>query len=171
MRIFILLTLSFICYTFPAFAQEKKSNEPPKCMLENSLLNFDLSLEFLEFESDKRIIGINVEVENKNINFAVHQDNFESNLKLYERIVSIDGKLKSSFSDEISTKINQSQYQFVKLEKTKYKKTILLSPGLYRLEIFLLDINSNWCGIEMKGFRVPAINNKAIEKTEATKQI
>lgn len=165
MRVFIFLILSFICFAFTAIAQENKPIILPKCALENYSLNFDINLEFTEVKNKKQAVNITIQAENNDIYFTFNQDNYKSNLKLYGRVINVNGTKSGWFTDDILTVIDKSAYSNDKPENLNYSKTFLLDPGVYKIDILLFDRNSKNCGIEMKGFRVPAID-KDVEKKE-----
>ena len=166
MRVFIFLILISVCLAFPTFAQEKKPNVVPKCALENFSLNFDIKLKFPEVKSNNQMIKVTIQTQNSDNYFTFNQDNYKSKLKLYGRFTNVNGANGGWFTDDISTVLEQSVYAGNKPADLNYSKTFLLDPGVYRIDILLFDLNSNRCGLEMKGFKVPKIIVDDTEKNE-----
>jgi hypothetical protein len=76
-------------------------------------------------------------------------------LHLFARITSVSGRVVETFEDSISADSPDSLMQQYLKGFNIYQKEVPLSPGLYRLDVVVKDVNSGNLGVINTGLHVP----------------
>ena len=164
MRSLTFLVICILFFSSIAAAQKTKSTKIPVCNQTTELMNLDLDVSFSEQRDNKRVVVIRSQIENDYVNFVQDEENIlRSKLTFRGKIANISGTKSGTFESEISNSFDKTDHQKIKAEKTELVKKVLLSPGIYNVDLFISDDNSKWCGKKTKVFTVP--KNEAEDST------
>jgi GWxTD domain-containing protein len=129
---------------------------------EENPLNFDVRVDFFR-QSDARVItAITVQTDNKDIVFQDSGGLQRARLNVFGRIISVSGKRVGIFEDPVETTASPEELTEAKGRKSAYQKAVLLSPGVYKVEVVVRDINSGATGVRKVGFEVPKYDSKQL---------
>ncbi|HVO57709.1 MAG TPA: hypothetical protein VMT51_08450, partial [Dongiaceae bacterium] len=83
-------------------------------------------------------------------------------LNLYAKITTPSGKVVQTFEEAISRDIPQSLFAKSLEQSSVFQKAVPLRPGLYRLDVFVKDVESGNLGVIGTALRVPRFEDASI---------
>lgn len=125
-------------------------------------LNFDVRVDFFR-QSDARVItAITIQTENKDLVFQDSGGLQRARMNIFGRVISVAGRRVGVFEDPVETTASPAELTDAKERKSAYQKAVLLSPGRYKVEVVVRDINSGATGVRKVGFEVPKYDPKQL---------
>jgi hypothetical protein len=85
-----------------------------------------------------------------------------ANLNLYARITTPSGRVVQTFEEVISRDIPASLFQKTLEQSSIFQKSVPLSPGLYRLDVVVKDVESGNIGVIDTALRVPRFESETL---------
>jgi len=137
------------------------SNTP---VVEDNPLNFDVRVDFFR-QSDERVVtAITIQMENHNL---VFQDSGNSGLQtatvnIFGKITSVSEQRIGTFEDPVTTQATPEELASARERKSAYQRAIALTPGTYKVDVVVRDINSGATGVRHIGFTVPRYNQQQL---------
>ena len=116
---------------------------------------FDYRWDYLRITSDTILVPISIQIPNKQLSFTQKDGIQSATMNLFARITTLSGRKVQTFEDTISHDVPNSLLQQSLKGFSIYQKAVPLSPGLYRLDIVLKDVNSGNVGVVNTNLRVP----------------
>ncbi|HEY2932989.1 MAG TPA: GWxTD domain-containing protein [Acidobacteriota bacterium] len=117
------------------------------------------SYDLIRLSSDQYLVPINIEIANKDLTYKDSGAGFSATANIYGMINSLSGKIIHEFDDVVSVEAPSETLQQEKLRKSAYQKSVLLAPGLYKLDLVIKDLNSGKIGTIQSRIAVPAQND------------
>jgi GWxTD domain-containing protein len=125
-------------------------------------LNFDVRVDFFR-QSDTRVItAVTIQTENKELSFKDSGGLQRAQMNIFGRVIAVSGKRIGTFEDPVETTASPAELVEAKERKSAYQKALLLSPGRYKVEVVVRDINSGATGVRKVGFEVPKYDPKLL---------
>ncbi len=118
-------------------------------------VHFDCQSDFLRITADTDLVPITVQIPNHEMSFQEKNGVETATLHVFARITSLSGRVVNTFEDSISADTPDSLMQQYLKAYSIYQKAVPLSPGLYRLDVVVKDINSSNLGVINTALRVP----------------
>src|SRR6202043_2246655 len=118
-------------------------------------VKFEYRFDFLRITSDTVLVPITVQISRRQMTFQEKDGVDSSTVNLFARITSLSGRIVQTIEDTLRTDIPVSLLQQSLSGSSIYQKAVPLSPGLYRLDIVLQDLNSNNVGVVNTRLAVP----------------
>ena len=118
-------------------------------------VKFEYHWDFLRITSDTVLVPITVQISRKQMSFQEKDGVDSASVNLFARITSLSGRIVQTVEDTLKTDIPADQLQESLSGVSIYQKAVPLSPGLYRLDIVLKDLNSNNVGVVNTRLAVP----------------
>src|SRR5580692_7084944 len=118
-------------------------------------VKFEYRFDFLRITSDTVLVPITVQISRRQMTFQEKDGVDSSTVNLFARITSLSGRIVQTIEDTLRTDIPASLLQQSLSGSSIYQKAVPLSPGLYRLDIVLKDLNSNNVGVVNTRLQVP----------------
>jgi GWxTD domain-containing protein len=118
-------------------------------------IKFDCQSDFLRITADTDLVPITVQIPNRQMSFQEKNGVQTATMHVFARITSVSGRVVNTFEDSISGDTPDSLLQQYLKGFSLYQKAVPLSPGLYRLDVVVKDINSGNLGVLNTALRVP----------------
>jgi GWxTD domain-containing protein len=118
-------------------------------------VKFDYRFDFLRITSDTVLVPITVQIPTRQLSFAEKDGVDSATVNLFARITTLSGRPVQTFEDTVHRDVPAALLQQSLSTSSIYQKAVPLSPGLYRLDIVLKDVNSNNVGVVNTRLAVP----------------
>jgi GWxTD domain-containing protein len=118
-------------------------------------VQFTYRFDFLRITGDTVLVPISVEIPNKQLSFQQKEGIQSATMNLFARITTLSGRPVQTFEDTINRDVPNSLLQQSLKGYSIYQKAVPLSPGLYRLDIVIKDVNSGNVGVVNTRLGVP----------------
>ena len=118
-------------------------------------IHFDCQSDFLRITADTDLVPITVQIPNHEMSFQEKNGVQMATLHVFARITSLSGHVVNTFEDSIAADTPDSLLQQYLKGYSIYQKAVPLSPGLYRLDVVVKDINSSNLGVLNTRLAVP----------------
>jgi GWxTD domain-containing protein len=118
-------------------------------------VKFDYRFYFLRITSDTVLVPITVQIPTGQLSFQEKQGVDSATVNLFARISTLSGRIVQTFEDTVKRDVPASLLQQARAVPSIYQKAVPLSPGLYRLDIVLKDVNNGNVGVVNTRLAVP----------------
>jgi len=118
-------------------------------------VKFDYRFDFLRITSDTVLVPITVQIPTRQLMFQEKQGVESAVVNIFGRITTFSGRPVQTFEDTVHRDVPTDLLQQSLNTASIYQKAVPLSPGLYRLDIVLKDVNSNNVGVVNARLAVP----------------
>jgi GWxTD domain-containing protein len=118
-------------------------------------VKFDYRFDFLRITSDTVLVPITVQIPTRQLSFAEKDGVDSATVNLFARITTLSGRPVQTFEDTVHRDVPAALLQQSLSTSSIYQKAVPMSPGLYRLDIVLKDVNSNNVGVVNTRLAVP----------------
>ena len=130
-------------------------------------VKFEYRFDFLRITSDTVLVPITVQISRRQMTFQEKDGVDSSTVNLFARITSLSGRIVQTIEDTLRTGYSRprscsSPYRVLPFTQ---KAVPLLSPGLYRLDIVLKDLNSNNVGVVNTRLAVPRFQDDQLSSS------
>lgn len=131
-------------------------------VLDKDPLDFDLRVDFFR-QSDERVITtFTVQTSNKELQFKDEGGLQGATMNIFGRITAVSGKRSGIFEDSVTTNATVNELAEMRDRKSVYQKAVALTPGTYKVDVVVRDVNTGNKGIVNMGFVVPRYNEKKL---------
>src|SRR5579863_4485329 len=118
-------------------------------------VKFDYRFDFLRITSDTVLVPVTVQIPVRQLSFQEKDGVDSASMNIFARITTLSGRIVQTFEDTL-----RADYPVALLQKSLgtsriYQKAVPLSPGLYRLDIVIKDVNSGNVGVVNTRLAVP----------------
>jgi GWxTD domain-containing protein len=128
-------------------------------------IKFDYHFDFLRITSDTVLVPITVQIPRRQMSFQEKDGVDSSTINLFARITSLSGRIVQTVEDTLRTDVPVALLQQSLAGASIYQKAVPLSPGLYRLDIVLKDVNSNNVGVVNTRLAVPRFQDDQLSSS------
>jgi len=118
-------------------------------------VKFDYRFDFLRITSDTVLVPITVQIPTKQLSFQEKDGVDSATMNLFARITTLGGRPVQTFEDTIHRDLPASLLQQSLNTASIYQKAVPLSPGLYRLDLVVKDVNNGNVGVVNTRLPVP----------------
>jgi GWxTD domain-containing protein len=128
-------------------------------------LKFDYRFDFLRITSDTVLVPITVQIPVRQLSFQEKDGVDSASMNVFARITTLSGRIVQTFEDTL-----RADYPIALLQKSLstsriYQKAVPLSPGLYRLDVVVKDINSGNVGVVNTRLAVPRFQDDELSSS------
>src|ERR1043166_58875 len=124
-------------------------------VIEDNPLNFDVRIDFYR-QSDERVItAFTVQTDNQNLVFKDSGGLQQAQLNIFGKITHVSGRRAGQFEDPVITRATPDELSDARGRKSAYQKAVALSPGHYKVDVIVRDVESGATGVRHYGFDVP----------------
>ncbi len=131
-------------------------------VLDNNPLPFDLRVDFFRQSDDRVIVTFTVQTSNKDLRFVNEGGLETAKLNVFGRITAVSGRRSGIFEDAITTYATREELADARDRKSVYQKAVALTPGTYRVDVVVRDVETGNRGIINQGFTVPRYDDKLL---------
>jgi GWxTD domain-containing protein len=118
-------------------------------------VKFDYRFDFLRITSDTVLVPITVQIPTRQLSFQEKNGVDSATLNLFARITTLSGRPVQTFEDTIHRDLPAELLQQSLSSSSIYQKAVPLSPGLYRLDVVVKDVNNGNVGVVNTRLAVP----------------
>jgi GWxTD domain-containing protein len=118
-------------------------------------VKFDYRYDFVRITSDTVLVPITVQIPVKQLSFQQKDGVDSATMDLFARVTSLSGRIVQTFEDTLRADFPSGLLQKSLGTSRIYQKAVPLSPGLYRLDIVIKDVNSGNVGVVNTRLPVP----------------
>jgi GWxTD domain-containing protein len=118
-------------------------------------VKFDYRTDFLRIASDTVLVPITVQIPIAQLSFQQKDGVDSATMDLFARVTSLSGRIVQTFEDTLRADYPDALLEQSKKQSRIYQKAVPLTPGLYRLDIVLKDVNSGNVGVVNTRLPVP----------------
>jgi GWxTD domain-containing protein len=105
-------------------------------------VKFDYRFAFLRITSDTVLVPITVQIPKRQLTFQAKDGVDSATVNLFARITSLSGRIVQTFEETLRDDTPVALLEQSKSTSRIYQKAVPMSPGLYRLDIVIKDVNS-----------------------------
>jgi GWxTD domain-containing protein len=128
-------------------------------------IKFDYRFDFLRITSDTVLVPVTVQIPTRQLSFQEKNDVDSATVNLFARITTLSGRHVQTFEDTVHRDVPTSLLQKSLATSSIYQKAVPLSPGLYRLDIVLKDVNSGNVGVVNTRLAVPRFEDDKLSSS------
>ncbi len=125
-------------------------------------LQFELRVDFFRQSDDRVIAAFTVQTDNKALTFESLGGLPTARMNIFGRITAVSGKRSGIFEDSVTTSSTSAELAEMRDKKSIYQKAVALTPGTYRVDVVVRDVNTGNRGIVNQGFTVPRYDEKKL---------
>jgi GWxTD domain-containing protein len=128
-------------------------------------VKFDYRWYFLRITSDTVLVPITVQIPTRQLSFQQKSGVDTATVNLFARITTLSGRIVQTFEDTVRRDVPASLLQQALVVPSIYQKAVPLSPGLYRLDIVLKDVNNGNVGVVNTRLAVPRFEDDQLSSS------
>lgn len=128
-------------------------------------VKFDYRYDFLRITSDTVLVPITIQIPIRQLMFLQKDGVSSASMNLFARITSLSGRVVQTFEDTMRADYPASLLQQSIGTSRIYQKAVPLTPGLYRLDIVIKDVNSNNVGVVNTRLAVPRFQDDQLSSS------
>jgi GWxTD domain-containing protein len=128
-------------------------------------VKFDYRFDFLRITSDTVLVPVTIQIPTRQLSFQEKNEVDSATVNLFARITTLSGRKVQTFEDTVHHDVPASLLQKSLSTSSIYQKAVPLSPGLYRLDIVLKDVNSGNVGVVNTRLAVPRFEDDKLSSS------
>ncbi len=132
-------------------------------ILTGPVLPFDVRTDFVKVTDNMDIVPVTLQFKNRDITFVTKDGVSNGVLNILGRFTTLTGRTVQTFEDTVE--VHEPAELLPKLldQQSVYWKALPLSPGLYRLDIAVKDVNNpDHLGLYARGINVPVYQDEKL---------
>ena len=124
-------------------------------VIDNNALNFDLRVDYFRQSENSVVAAFTVQAQNKDLTFKQSGGLNTATINIFGRVSAISNRRSGIFEDAVTTNATDAALAQLKTGQSAYQKLIALSPGTYRVDVVVREIETGNTGLRSLGFTVP----------------
>src|SRR5881628_1786579 len=127
-------------------------------------LPYEVRTDFIRLSTDKVLVPISIELQNKNLQFKKELDFNRAAVNVYGLVTSLTNRIIAEFEHVISVEYTDQYFEQGKQNRSIYQKIVSLPPGQrFKVDLVLKDINSGNVGAIGRGISVPKYDAESLQ--------
>ena len=122
---------------------------------DTAALDVSTKVDFYRASDDRVMTAITIQTDNNDLTFKDVGGVQRALLNIYGRVTNLSGRRITSFEDPVTTDATVEELNTAKDRKSAYQRVLPLSPGNYKVDLLVRDINSGATTVKAIGFEVP----------------
>jgi GWxTD domain-containing protein len=128
-------------------------------------VKFDYRFDYLRITSDTVLVPITVQIPVNQLSFLEKEGVDSATMDVFARITTLSGRIVQTFEDTLRADFMAASLQQSRNTSRIYQKAVPLSPGLYRLDIVIKDVNNGNVGVVSTALRVPRFEDDQLSSS------
>lgn len=124
-------------------------------VVDNNPLEFDLRVDFFRQSDDRVVTAFTIQADNSELSFKDQGGIQSARMNIFGRILAVSGKRSGIFEDSVTANATPQEIELTRTQKSVYQKAIALTPGRYKVDVIVRDVETGSKGIRTIGFEVP----------------
>jgi GWxTD domain-containing protein len=122
---------------------------------DTSALDVATKVDFYRASDERVMTAITIQTDNNDLTFKDVGGVQTARLNIYGRVTNLSGRRITSFEDPVTTTATVDELSSAKDRKSAYQRVLPLTPGNYKVDLLVRDINSGATTVKAIGFEVP----------------
>src|SRR5919198_1048519 len=122
---------------------------------DTTALDVATKVDFYRASDNTVMTALTIQTDNSDLQFKDVGGVQQARLNIYGRVTNLSGRRITSFEDPVTTEATPEELVTAKDRKSAYQRVLPLSPGHYKVDLIIRDINSGAQTIKSVGFEVP----------------
>jgi GWxTD domain-containing protein len=122
---------------------------------DTAALDVSWKVDFYRASDERVMTAITIQTDNSDLTFKDVGGVQRARLNIYGRVTNLSGRRITSFEDPVTTDATVEELNSAKDRKSAYQRVLPLSPGNYKVDLLVRDINSGATTVKAIGFEVP----------------
>lgn len=131
-------------------------------VLDSKPLDFDVRVDFFRQSDDRVITTFTVQANNRELQFKEEGGLQTARMNIFGRVTAVTGKRSGIFEDSVVSNATVEELSELRDKRSVYQKAIALTPGVYKVDVVVRDVNTGTRGIQNLGFTVPKYDDKKL---------
>ncbi len=123
---------------------------------------FDVRVDFVRITSDMVLVPVTVQIRNRDITFANKEGVQHGVVNIFGRISKLSGKVAQTFEDTVVADVPAELLPRETENSKIYAKSVPLSPGRYKLDVVVKDVNGDRVGTKSMAVTVPGFSDEKL---------
>ena len=123
--------------------------------VDTSALNVATKVDFYRASDNTVMTALTIQTDNSDLTFKDVGGIQQARLNIYGKVTNLSGRRITSFEDPVTTDASVEELASAKDRKSAYQRVLPLSPGNYKVDLLIRDINSGAQTVKSVGFEVP----------------
>ena len=120
-----------------------------------SAIDFDTQINYFR-QSDNSVLAVlTVQTDNSEISFTDSGGLQTARMNIFGWITSVANRRIGKFEESVSTTATAEELSSARMRKSAYARAFILSPGRYKIDVMVRDVQSGATGWRHVGFQVP----------------
>jgi GWxTD domain-containing protein len=125
---------------------------------DDSPLDFETQINYFK-QSDNRVVTVlTLQTDNNQLSFSNSGGLEVARLNIFGNVMSVANRRVGKFEDSVTTTATAKELIEARNQKSAYAKAFILSPGRYRIDVVVRDIESGAAGLKQVAFVVPSFS-------------
>ena len=130
--------------------------------LSYNLLPFELRTDFVRVTGETVLTPVTLLLQNKDLAYQDHDGIHEAVLHVFGQVTGVNGRIAQVFEDTVTVTSPEALFQDSLEKYSIYQKVLPLSPGLYKIDMVVKDINSSNIGTLIQALPVPRFSDEQL---------
>jgi len=127
----------------------------PTPIVDDNPINFETQINYFR-QSDNRVLAVlAVQTDNDQLSFTNSGGIETARLNIFGRVITLANRSIGKFEDSVTTTATAEELSTTRTRKSAYARAFILTPGRYRVDVIVRDIQSGAAGLKQVGFVVP----------------
>ena len=123
--------------------------------VDTSALSVATKVDFYRASDNTVMTALTIQTDNSDLTFKDVGGIQQARLNIYGKVTNLSGRRITSFEDPVTTDASVEELASAKNRKSAYQRVLPLSPGNYKVDLLIRDINSGAQTVKSVGFEVP----------------
>jgi GWxTD domain-containing protein len=118
-------------------------------------LSAALNINLLRVTDAAALTSFTVEMENQDLVYKEVGGLPQAAINIFAKITNVSGRRARMFEDVVTSSFTPEALAIGQQQKSTYNNSVVLTPGNYKIDVVVRDVNSGKTGVLRKGFTVP----------------
>ncbi|MCI0663905.1 MAG: GWxTD domain-containing protein [Acidobacteria bacterium] len=119
------------------------------------VLTYGIHMNMLRVTDNAVLVSFTVQMDNEDLVFKEVGGLPQAAVNIYAKISNVAGRRAGQFEDVVTKSFTPEALSVGQLQKSTYNKNVVLTPGIYKVDMVVRDVNSGKTGVQKLGFTVP----------------
>ncbi|MEY3282625.1 MAG: hypothetical protein RIR86_638 [Acidobacteriota bacterium] len=138
---------------FNDLAALANESELPKASFD--VLTAGLNINLLRVTDSAVLTSFTVQLENQDLVYKEVGGLPQAAVNIYAKVTNVAGRRAGQFEDVVTSSYTPESLEVGMQQRSAYQKNVVLTPGNYKIDLVVRDVNSGKTGVIKQGFVVP----------------
>ena len=119
-------------------------------------LPFEIRQDFVRLTDQQVLVPVTVLVSNEQMAFTSDLGNYHGGIQIFGRVVGLNNRIEAIFEDEVVRDFSPDDFEKAKSGSSIYQKSLILKPGIYKIDVVVRDFKSKHIGTVTRRLEVPS---------------